>query len=208
MSDPRTPDAAWRELAAGNARFAADAPERPRQGASRIAELADGQAPFAAVLGCSDSRVSAELLFDQGLGDLFVVRNAGQIASPDALASLEYGVAVLGVRLVVVLAHSSCGAVAAAVDAEGPDPAGLPVHIRDLIVPIRGSVRALPEADRADAARAGQRHLEDTVGALLRESEILSDAVAAGTLGLVGASYVLRDARVVPGVAVGVDAGV
>ncbi|MBI5161319.1 MAG: carbonic anhydrase [Micrococcales bacterium] len=199
------PADAWAELAEGNARFRTGSPEHPRQDGTRRAGVASGQAPHAAVLGCSDSRASAELLFDQGLGDLFVVRNAGQVLSPDALGSIEYAVAVLGVPLVVVLAHDACGAVASAVAAEGADAPALPVHIAELIEPIRVAVRAVPAADRADAVAAGARHLQDTVGALLRDSEIVADGVAAGTLAVVGAVYHLADGAVEPRIAVGVS---
>ena len=200
-----TPTAAWAELSQGNTAFATGSPRHPRQDDAHRALVAAGQAPHAAVLGCSDSRVSAELLFDQGLGDLFVVRNAGQILTPDALASLEFAVAVLGVPLVLVLAHESCGAVAAAVAAEEADAPALPAHIAELITPIRAAVRALPEESRRDQDAAGAQHLQDTVAALLRESELLSDAVAAGTLGVVGAAYRLHDGVVVPRLRIGVE---
>lgn len=199
------PAGAWAELAEGNARFRAVAAEHPRQDGPRREAIAAGQAPHAAILGCSDSRASAELLFDQGLGDLFVVRNAGQVLSVDALGSIEYAVTVLEVPLVVVLAHDGCGAVAAAVAAERPEAPALPVHIAQMIDPIRSAVRALPSEARADAVAAGTRHLHDTLGALLRDSEIVADGVAAGTLAVVGAVYHLADGAVEPRIAVGVD---
>ncbi|MFD1720257.1 carbonic anhydrase [Amnibacterium endophyticum] len=185
---------AWRELAEGNARFIADEPRHPNQDARRRAEVAQGQHPVAALLGCSDSRVAAEVLFDRGLGDLFVIRNAGQVASASALASIEYAVAVLDVPLVVVLAHDSCGAVKAAIDAEQPDAPMLPPLIAAHVDRIVPAVHAV--ADGTDADAVGQAHLEATVAALLQESELLAAAVAEGSVAVIGAEYRLADGRV------------
>jgi carbonic anhydrase len=194
---------AWSRLAEGNDRFIADRPDHPRQDAERRAELAQGQQPVAAILGCSDSRVAAEVLFDQGLGDLFVIRNAGQVADTSAVASVEYAVAVLGVPLVVVLAHDRCGAVQAAIDAAAPDPAPLPPLIAAHIQAIAPAVRA---ANGADAATVGEAHLESTVASLLAASDLLSAAVADGSVDVIGANYRLAEGRVERRFAVG-DAG-
>lgn len=105
---------AFESLLYGNKRFVSGVPGHPNQDAGRRAELAPGQDPFAVVLGCSDSRLAAEIIFDQGLGDLFVVRTAGHVLGAEVLGSVEYATSVLGARLVVVLGHDSCGAVAAA----------------------------------------------------------------------------------------------
>ena len=104
-------------LREGNARFAAGAMEHPRADITRRSETLAAQHPFAAVLGCSDSRCPPEIIFDQGLGDLFVVRVAGNVVCPETLASLEYAVGRRGVRLIVVLGHAHCGALAAALAA-------------------------------------------------------------------------------------------
>ena len=197
---PSAATEAWLRLAEGNERFLADRPEHPRQDADRRAELASAQAPSAAVLGCSDSRVAAEVLFDQGLGDLFVIRNAGQVASASAIASIEYAVAVLGVPLVVVLAHDSCGAVGAAIQASAPDAAPLPPLIAAHIERIRPAVR---RASGRDAAAVGEAHLEGTVATLLAASELLAAAVADGSVDVVGARYRLADGRVERRFAVG-----
>lgn len=183
---------AWARLAEGNERFVGDRPEHPRQDAQRRAELAEGQQPVAAVLGCSDSRVAAEVLFDQGLGDLFVIRNAGQIASGSAIASIEYAVAVLGVPLVVVLGHDRCGAVQAAIDAAGPDAPLLPPLIAAHIQAVRPAI----EAAGTDPAAVGEAHLESTVASLLAASDLLSAAVADGSVDVVGANYRLAEGRV------------
>ena len=191
---------AWQRLADGNARFVADQPQHPRQDADRRAEIAATQSPSAAVLGCSDSRVAAEMLFDQGLGDLFVIRNAGQVASASAVASIEYAVAVLGVPLVVVLAHDRCGAVQAAIDVGRPDSAPLPPLIAAHIALIAPAVRT---ARDTDPAAVGEAHLESTVAALLATSELLTAAVADGSVSIVGAQYRLSEGRVERRFAVG-----
>jgi carbonic anhydrase len=191
---------AWRRLADGNDRFVDDRPQHPRQDAHRRSELAEGQKPVAVLLGCSDSRVAAEVLFDQGLGDLFVIRNAGQIASPSAIASIEYAVAVLGVPLVVVLAHDRCGAVQAAIDAAAPDAPLLPPLLAALIDTIRPAVEA--SSDPGPAA-VGEAHLQATVTALLTRSELLAAAVADGSVDVVGANYRLAEGRVERRFAVG-----
>ena len=200
MSERRTPAQVWREMTRGNERFVAGEPRHPRQDVERRTELAGSQAPNAALLGCSDSRLAAEIIFDKGLGDLFVVRNAGQIISDSAVASLEYAVAVLRVPLIVVLAHDACGAVQAAIDLDSPDAAPLPPRIAGHIAGIRSAVRA---AESRDPEVVGLKHLEYTVKALVERSELISDAVAAGTLGVVGANYRLLEGRVVPDVVLG-----
>jgi carbonic anhydrase len=166
----------------------------------RRSELATGQAPHAALFGCSDSRLAAEIIFDKGLGDLFVVRNAGQIISDSVVGSLEYAVAVLEVPLILVLGHDACGAVQAAIDQAQPDAPALPAHILSLIAPITPAVERVPTHDPSEV---GREHLRDTVAELLEQSELISDAVAAGTLAVVGANYRLNEGRVVPDVIVG-----
>jgi len=213
-TDRLLPAQVWREMERGNARFVAGEPQHPRQDVDRRAELASFQAPHAALFGCSDSRLAAEIIFDKGLGDLFVVRNAGQVISDSVIGSLEYAVAVLKVPLILVLGHDECGAVAAAIQSVGPEAPALPAHIRgivDQIVPAVDRVRLAAgraDADGIDAApldpaEVGREHLRDTVGALLAASELISDEVAAGTLAIVGANYRLREGRVVPDVVVG-----
>jgi carbonic anhydrase len=191
----------------GNERFTAGTPQHPHQDAPRRAELADDQAPQVVLLGCSDSRLSSEIIFDKGLGDLFVVRNAGQIVSDSVIGSLEYAVAILGVPLVVVLGHDNCGAVHAAIESLGSDAATLPPHIASLIEPIIPAARRVkdsnPELAQLDPAEVGREHVRDTVSALVRGSEIVSAAIAAGTLAIVGANYRLREGSVVPHVVVG-----
>ncbi|GAA1685273.1 carbonic anhydrase [Microcella alkalica] len=205
----RTPADVWREMERGNARFVAGEPAHPRQDVDRRAELASSQAPHAALFGCSDSRLAAEIIFDKGLGDLFVVRNAGQVISSSVVGSLEYAVGVLGVPLILVLGHDECGAVRAAIDSRGPDAPPLPPHIHGLVERIQPAVdRCLLAAGTTDireldAQVVGREHLRDTVGELLAASELISDAVAAGTLAIVGANYRLLEGRAVPDIVVG-----
>jgi carbonic anhydrase len=196
----RTPADVWREMVRGNRRFVAGDPRHPRQDVERREELADSQAPHVALFGCSDSRLAAEIIFDKGLGDLFVVRNAGHVITDSVIASLEYPVALLDVPLIVVLSHDACGAVRAAIDIDDPEASPLPPHIAGLVAGIRPAVRA---ADSRDAEDVGRAHLQRTVADLVARSELISDAVAEGRLAVVGANYKLLEGVVVPVVAVG-----
>ena len=207
---PTTPADTWRELRAGNARFVAGTPLHPRQDVERRTELAGHQRPLVAIFGCSDSRLSAEIIFDVGLGDAFVVRNAGQVISDSVLGSLEYAVSVLGVPLILVLGHDHCGAVRAAIDSQGADPAPLPAHIASLVDRIVPAVRRVAgveqgpiEPDAIDAGFVGREHLRDTVAELLERSEVISEAIAAGTLAVVGANDRLLEGRAETDIAVG-----
>jgi carbonic anhydrase len=185
------PDAALKKLAAGNQRFVAGKPQHPDESAARRKELVEGQKPFAVVLGCSDSRVAPELIFDQGLGDLFIVRDAGNVADDVVLASIEYAVEHLGVQLVVVLGHAKCGAVTAAV-AGGEAEGHLPVLVK-AIAPSVAATQAKP-GDKVqncivdNAARTARQ---------LRESQpVLSHAVHAGKLKVAAAVYDLATGKV------------
>src|SRR5262245_32032039 len=152
------------------------------------------QTPFAAIFGCSDSRLAAEIIFDRGLGDLFVVRTAGHTLGPPVLGSIEYAVTVLRSPLVVVLGHNSCGAVRAAVDAEstGIAPTGNIRSIVDAIVP---SVRLATIRNHTDVDEIVEVHIRRTVDLLQVGSQPLGEAVAAGTCAVVGLSYRLDDGR-------------
>lgn len=202
-STTRTPSQTWRELRRGNERFIAGTPQHPRQDVDRRTSLAHLQHPSVAIFGCADSRLSAEIIFDVGLGDAFVVRNAGQVVSDSVLGSLEYAVAVLQVPLILVLGHDECGAVRAAIDSQGPEPAPLPAHIAGIVNRIVPAVRRAAGGDAeapidpvdVDASFVGREHLRDTVAELLERSEVISDAIAAGTLAIVGANYRLVEGR-------------
>lgn len=208
-----TPTAAWEEMQQGNRRFVAGDPRHPNQNVEKRNELADHQDPLATLFGCSDSRLAAEIIFDMGLGDLFVVRNAGQVIGESIVGSLEYAVEILKVPLIIVLAHDSCGAVRAAIDGTAIDAAPLPPHIWKLIAPIIPAARKVLASNGGsspadiDAELVGREHLRNTVANLLQSSELISDAVAEGRLGIVGANYRLSEGTAVPVITVGIDTG-
>ena len=159
------------KLKAGNARFVEDERTRPNADLSRRVSLVSGQAPFAIILSCADSRVIPEMIFDQGMGDLFVIRVAGNISDNDAvLGSIEYAAVHLGVNLVVVLGHQSCGAVTAAVDGDPTD-----LHIDELVRAIAPAVAIarLQEGDLLDnSIRCNAQYVADhlrTTGPILGE---------------------------------------
>src|SRR6478609_9654439 len=131
------PVAAWKALKEGNERYVAGKPEHPSQSIEHRASLAEAQKPTAVIFGCADSRVAAELIFDQGLGDVFVVRTAGQAIDSAVLGSIEYAVTVLNVPLIVVLGHNSCGAVKATISAidDGAIPGGFVRDVVERVVP-------------------------------------------------------------------------
>ncbi|QDZ14411.1 carbonic anhydrase [Humibacter ginsenosidimutans] len=203
-----SPARAWSQLQAGNARFIAGAPLHPHQDAERRAQTAGSQAPVATVFGCSDSRLAAEIIFDLGLGDAFVIRNAGQVISESVLGSIEYAVAVLHVPLLVVMSHDSCGAVRAAIDSAAPDADRLPPHIADLIAPIVPAVRRVAgdevaDPSTVDSSEVAREHVKDTISELLRRSELTAQAVADGELAIIGANYRLSDGTVTSHLVVG-----
>jgi carbonic anhydrase len=209
MTGRLTPAQAWDQMAAGNARFVAGTPAHPHQDVQRRNDLAAGQTPLATLFGCSDSRLSAEIIFDLGLGDLFVVRNAGQVPGESIVGSLEYAVEVLQVPLLVVLGHDSCGAVRAAIDSTGADAPVLPPHIWRQISPIVPSVHsALRESGDTDPANVdaelvGRLHVRDTIDWIMQSSKLISSAVNEGRLGIVGANYRLAEGTAVPHVILG-----
>jgi carbonic anhydrase len=210
VTETATPARVWAEMQRGNARFVAGEPRHPRQDVDRRTELAHIQNPRAALFGCADSRLAAEIIFDKGLGDLFVVRNAGQVITDSVVGSLEYAVAVLGVPLIVVLGHDECGAVRAAIDATSVDAPELPPHIWRLIASIvpaaRRVLRAHPGStpETVDAEHVGREHLRDTVAELLHSSDLIGQAVSEGRLGIVGANYRLAEGTAVPDIIVGI----
>ncbi|GGQ07055.1 MULTISPECIES: carbonic anhydrase [Streptomyces] len=202
-----TPRDAFELLMAGNHRFVSGTSEHPNQDAARRAETAPSQQPFAVLFGCSDSRLAAEIIFDRGLGDLFVVRTAGHVAGAEVLGSIEFGVSVLDAPLVVVLGHDSCGAVAAACSAleNGQTPGGF---VRDVVERVTPSVLAARAAGRETADEILAEHIEHTVDLLLERSRVLAERVADGRLGMVGLSYRLADGSAQLVAARGLDAAV
>lgn len=195
---PVTPDEAWELLRTGNDRFATGRSVRPHQNLERLAETAGSQQPFAAVLGCMDSRVAAEIVFDCGLGDIVVVRTAGHVVDSTVLGSLEFAVDVIGVPLIVVLGHESCGAVRAALNAHatGEMPTG---HVRDVIERMTTSLvtaRAKRPDAQLDEESLRDQHVRGTVRRLTETSPLLAARVGDGSCRIVGASYRLTDGRI------------
>ena len=187
-------DAAQRRLVDGNARYVAGKPFRLDHSRRREA-VAPAQLPFAIVLGCSDSRAPPEILFDQGLGDVFTVRVAGNIADDLAIGSMEYAVEHFATPLIVVLGHERCGAVAATVDAvaAGATP---PPHIARLVAAIRPAVEASKGMAGDPVENAIAQHIRQTVAALRQSQPVLADAVGNDRLTIVGAEYHLASGRV------------
>lgn len=200
------PDRAARvldELLAGNERYAHDRPRHPHQGRATRADLTEGQHPVAAVLACSDARVPPTLVFDQGLGDLFIVRNAGQVLTPGALASLEFAVLELDVPLIAIVAHERCGALKAATETFGTD--SVPhAHLAQVLAPLAPAVAVAARRARdpddllAVAAAAGEVHLRMTLEALARSEPVIAPRIASGRLGVVGLTYELGSGRTRP----------
>jgi carbonic anhydrase len=187
-----TPREAFDMLLAGNQRFVSGTPEHPNQDAARRSEIAPAQNPFAVLFGCSDSRLAAEIIFDQGLGDLFVVRTAGHVTGPEVLGSIEYGASVLNCPLVVVLGHDSCGAVAAT-RAAVEDGVAAPGYVRDVIERVTPSVLAARSAGLTQDSDIIAEHTRHTVDLLLDRSRVLAEQVEAGRTAVVGLSYRLAD---------------
>jgi carbonic anhydrase len=188
-------------LREGNLRFVTGAQRRAPLLSQVRRELAESQAPFATILGCSDSRVPVEIVFDQGLGDLFVIRVAGNIVAPSQIGSVEFAVERFGTPLVVVLGHSRCGAVGATLEAlRQPAATGSP-NLNSIVNRIRPAVEGLlstelrhdPEALQREAVRANVRAAVDQ---LRRGSPIIEHALHSAGLLVVGAEYSLDTGRV------------
>lgn len=190
--NPITADQAIERLKAGNSRFVQGKTIHPRQNPERIREVAKGQKPFAIIVGCADSRVPNEIIFDEGLGDLFIVRTAGQVSAAASFGSIEFAEAVLGANLIVVLGHTECGAVAASCNYKKP----VPGHIITLVNVIKPAALRVEEQ-----IKVGYIKPEEFVNATVRENvrmqveqlrnlePVLANAVRTGEVKIVGAVY-------------------
>jgi carbonic anhydrase len=191
-----TPATAWRALREGNERFVAGKPQHPSQGIEHRASLAAAQTPNAVVFGCADSRVAAEIIFDQGLGDMLVVRTAGHVMGPAVLGSIELAVTVLNVPLIVVLGHDSCGAVKATLSAleDGVVPGGYVRDVVERVIPsiLLGRRDGLTRVDEFEA-----RHVSETAAQLRSRSIAVAERLHAGALAIAGVTYQLADGRVI-----------
>ncbi|WAH98401.1 carbonic anhydrase [Arthrobacter sp. MMS18-M83] len=194
MATYLTPALAWRRLREGNERFVAGESMHPNQDASRRNSLVEDQHPFAVIFGCSDSRLAAEIIFDLGLGDAFVVRTAGQVIDDAVLGSLEYSISELHVPLIVILGHDSCGAVKATKNAveTGEMPVGF---IRSLVERITPSVLTAMRNEQTDVNDMVVEHVKQTARRLADSSRVISAAIDDGRAAVVGLSYKLDEGR-------------
>jgi len=187
---PKTPDEAIARLKEGNARFINDQSAHPNRDDNRKIIQAQKQTPFASIMGCSDSRVPSEIIFDQGLGDLFIVRTAGQAPAVASFGSLEFSVAVLGVKVIVVMGHEKCGAVAGAIGTTK-----LPGHIEDLVNIIRPGIKEfIGKPEKLE--EAGKANVLAEVEALKNLDPILSQYVKEGKIKIIPAYYHLETGQI------------
>jgi carbonic anhydrase len=190
-----TPDAALRRLLEGNARYVSGQRDCKDFSAGRAARV-KAQYPIAAILSCADSRVAPELVFDQEPGDLFVMRVAGNYLSNDILASLEYGVAVLKVPLILVLGHTECGAIKATVT-EIKEPHPLPGHIWDIVDAVRPGIEKVVKDGGDDVVvNAINANVDYNVSRIASAQPVVSEAIKAGSTKVVGGVYQLASGKV------------
>ncbi|WP_419699445.1 carbonic anhydrase [Mucilaginibacter sp. NFX135] len=186
------PGVAIKKLMGGNKRFVENKSIRPRQDAETIKKLGLGQKPFATIVSCSDSRVPNEIVFDQGVGDLFIIRTAGQVSSAASYGSIEYAVLKLYTRLIVVLGHTECGAVAAAVQR----PEDVPGHIVTLINEIKPAVAKVAHMPGDPVNNAVRQNVIDQVNILRNLDPILHKKYSKGEILIVGAVYDIHTGKV------------
>jgi carbonic anhydrase len=203
MIDQKSPAEAYRSILEGNERFISGSPSHPRQDVEHRSEIAERQAPFAALFGCSDSRLSAEIIFDVGLGDLFVVRNAGQVIAETILGSLEYAVEVLKVPLIVVLGHDECGAIRATMNSKDGKLKTSGTFIQNLVGRIQPTVDAARGQGKGSIDEITELHVKDTIEELIGRSKLVERAVSEGKLAVVGATYRLALGQVTPIITIG-----
>jgi carbonic anhydrase len=187
--DPRL---GLKKLMGGNKRFVEGKSIKPRQDASTIKKLENGQAPFATIVGCSDSRVPNEMIFDQGLGDLFIIRTAGQVSAAASYGSMEFATLKLKTKLIVVLGHTECGAVAAAVQR----PENVPGHIVTLINEIKPAAVKSSHLPGDPVNNAVKQNVIDQVNSLRDLDPILHKKYVDGEILIVGAVYDIHTGKV------------
>jgi carbonic anhydrase len=190
LKENLTPEEALQLLIEGNQRFITNKSKNPNVSLSRVTEVAKGQNPFAAILSCADSRVPVEILFDRGFGDLFVVRDAGNIATPEEIGSLEFGTLVLGAKVILVLGHEHCGAVKATI--EGKPVPGSIQSVLDAIKPALNNLTTEQKQDLEMVIKANVKLQVDN----LKKSPVISQLIKENKLKVVGAYYDLDTAKV------------
>lgn len=186
-----TPDQVLEELIAGNKRFVENRPEAPNQNYIRLQEVSTGQKPLVSILSCADSRVPIEIIFDRGIGDLFVVRDAGNIATPEEIGSLEYGTAILGSKVLMVIGHEKCGAVKAALEGKP-----LPGQIGSIVAAIQPAIN---RSNKNDSEEFYVETIKQNVRLQVKNlyaSPLLYDLVETGKLKIVGAYYSLKTGEI------------
>lgn len=195
-----TANDALNRLKAGNQRFVANVRDISAEtNESRRAQILESQQPFAIILGCSDSRVPAEIVFDQGLGDLFVVRVAGNIVTPSLLGSVEFSAVQHGARLVVVMGHTKCGAIQATVGELKQPSSDLSPNLQSIVNCIQPSVEKLVEEETDESkliSLATKANVRASVAQLRNSSEVLNDLVSNDGLQIIGAEYSLETGKV------------
>jgi carbonic anhydrase len=195
---PTNPAEAWQAILEGNRRFVNGDPAHPRQDIDHREDIAEEQIPFAALFGCSDSRLSAEIIFDVGLGDLFVVRNAGQVIAETILGSLEYAVEVLKVPLILVLGHDECGAIRATMDAQEGKMSAEGTYIHNLVERITPTVLEAKAAGFHEIDEITALHVKDTIQEMIARSNLIQSRIQSGKLAVVGANYALSLGEIHP----------
>jgi carbonic anhydrase len=190
MTAKLNPEEALQSLLAGNERFISNKSVNVNRSLTRIQEVAKGQNPFAILLSCADSRVPVEILFDRGFGDLFVVRNAGNIATPEEIGSIEFGSLVLGAKVILVLGHGSCGAVKATI--EGNSVPGQIQSVLDFIKPALDNITSEEKKDLSTAIKANVKLQVET----LKKSSVITQLIKENKLKIVGGYYDLATAKV------------
>ncbi len=191
LGEDATPELVLEELLAGNKRFVENKLEAPNQDSARLKEVSTEQKPLVSIMSCSDSRVPLAIVFDRGIGDLFVIRDAGNIATPEEIGSLEYGAFVLGTPVIMVLGHEKCGAVKAALEGKP-----LPGQMGSIVAAIQ------PAIDRASQNDSEEYYIETIKRNImlqiesLQASPVLYDLVEQGKLKIVGAYYSLKTGEV------------
>lgn len=192
-----SPESALKMLQEGNGRFVSTAVKRPNQNTKQRLQTAEkGQKPFAAVLSCADSRVPVEVIFDRGIGDIFVVRDAGNIATQTDIGSIEYAVDHLGTPLVVVLGHSKCGAVTAAVQG-GEAPPNIKAIVEYITPAVTAAKNSNPDKSGDDLVPAAiTANIWQAMADVYKNSPLMRDKVKEGKIKLVGANYDIKTGKV------------
>jgi carbonic anhydrase len=192
MTQVATAEQAWSKLVEGNKNFVSGLPAHKHQDAEKRRELVGEQTPFAAVFGCSDSRLAAEMIFDVGLGDLFVVRNAGQVLAETILGSLEFAVEVIGVPLILILGHDQCGAIKASMSAQRGTLSVKGEFIHNIVNRITPTIERGLALGETSIDEFTNRHIKDTIQEMTDRSEVIREAIEAGRVAIVGAQYKLE----------------